>query len=132
MERKRVVGAVIYRGNKILIAQRNSTGNFPGEWEFPGGKVQPGESDEIALKREIVEELGGEIEVQKKIKEITHDYPNMRVQLAFYLSSWRSNQEPKALEHKQLLWIAASELKTYTFLEADLPILEWLKEEFKP
>ena len=79
-----VVAGVIYKDNKFLIAQRNLKKSQGGLWEFPGGKLESGESCEAALKREIFEEFEAEIEVEGYITENIHHYPEKDIKLMFY------------------------------------------------
>ena len=79
----KVVCAIININNKILAVQRSQTMNQPLKWEFPGGKIEPGESFEDCIKREIKEELNIEIVLLKRLSTINHDYPNFSIQLIF-------------------------------------------------
>ncbi len=117
-----VVCAIIERNGKFLIAQRPSTHQLAGSWEFPGGKVSNGESHRDALKREIHEELNVMIEVHSPLTPIEHSYPHLSLTLIPYICTITSGT-PKAIEHQQLNWITVDSVNEYTFAEADIPIL---------
>lgn len=126
MKQVDVVGAVIVgeRG-EILCAQRSERMAQPGLWEFPGGKIEPGESPAVCLVREIREELGCEIEVGDLVADITHPYPNLIVRLLTYRARIVRGT-PVAAEHAQLAWLPAGELKRLEWAPADLPTVEKL------
>ena len=128
--RKRVVAGLIERGKKVLIAQRRKTDIFSGKWEFPGGKVQDGEDDTEALRREIKEELGVRVRVGRKFGEHTYDYKEFGVHLLFFHCRLVGNLEPRPREHRRILWVSSSDLEKYDFLEADMPILPKIKKSF--
>lgn len=99
-----VVGAVIFNEkNEILCALRSATMSLPNYWEFPGGKIDEGETSQEALVREIKEELGCLITVGEKVEEIEHEYENIIVHLATYKAHVKSGI-PKTLEHADLKW----------------------------
>lgn len=120
-----VVGAVIIKGDKLLAAQRGPGRALAGYWEFPGGKVEPDEDQRESLKREIIEELGCEIEIGERIAVTAHDYEFGRIRLATYYATLRSGV-PKALEHAKLRWIAVSDLKVLKWAPADMPTVDAL------
>ena len=97
-----------------------------GHWEFPGGKVEPGESDADALRRELREELGIEIISARPLEELTHEYPERRVVLSVWVVSEYAGA-PAALEGQPLHWSAAPGLRTLAMLPADWPIVERLE-----
>lgn len=105
----KVAAAVIMRDNKILIAKRNKGDALGGLWEFPGGKLEEGETPEATLRREIEEELGAEIEVGSFIGKNLHNYPHISIELYAYYA-YCLKGEFKALEHQELKWVQASEL----------------------
>lgn len=126
-----VVAAVIRRGHEILLHQRPAGGWGAGRWEFPGGKVEPGEQPREALARECREELGVEIEVRTPIDLIAHTYPDGKsVTLAFFDAVLVDPAaEPRALEGGALEWSGGAALLAYDWLEADWPIVERLAIE---
>jgi 8-oxo-dGTP diphosphatase len=123
----RVVAAALVDGQgRVLIADRPPGKLMPGRWEFPGGKVQPGESDAEALARELAEELGIEVLAARPLMILTHDYPERSVELSMWVVE-RYRGEPRGLEGQRLKWVAARELDREDMLEADRPFIEALK-----
>ncbi|WP_281884802.1 8-oxo-dGTP diphosphatase MutT [Paenibacillus sp. YYML68] len=123
-----VVGAVIYNAkNEVLCALRSHKMSLPGLWEFPGGKIEPGEAPEQSLVREIEEELDCTIEVGALIADITHDYPTVRVRLITYEAAI-INGEPIPKEHEKLVWLSINELDALEWAPADLPTIEELRK----
>ena len=120
-----VSAALIFHGGKLLITQRHAKSHLGGLWEFPGGKLELGETFEQCLVREIREELGVEISVGKLFEEVAHDYPEKSVRLKFFLCELISG-EPAALDCAAVKWIAKSELTDYEFPAADRQLLEKL------
>jgi 8-oxo-dGTP diphosphatase len=121
-----VVGAAIVAGDRVLVAQR-SGGPFDGCWEFPGGKVEPGESDLSALVREVGEELGLAVVPQSFLGEVLLDGPvGGGAPGASTLRVWWarvSEGEPVAHEHAALRWVRADELEALDWIPADRPLL---------
>ncbi len=113
-----VAAAVIRREGRVLIARRPSKGLLGGLWEFPGGKVEAGESLQEALRREIVEELAAEIEVGKELGVYKHAYTHFRVTLhAFHAEL--NGAEPSALEASEIRWVDPQELREYPMGKID-------------
>ena len=124
-----VVAAVIRRDDgRLLITQRLADDTLGGYWEFPGGKVEPGEDLKVALHRELVEELGIDTEIGAEIHQIVHAYPDRDVRLFFYEARIISG-EPQKLEVADLRWVTLDDLMNYQFPEADLPLLRQLRGE---
>ena len=120
------MGAIIVRDDTILIAQRRTDDSFPGKWEFPGGKVDAGEDERQALRREIMEELGVSVEVGEKVAEIDHEYEQFSVSLSFYRCSLIDAEEPRAKVHQTICWGKVENLTRYDFLEADVSLVRKL------
>ena len=118
-----VVAAVIYKGDKFMIAQRNLKKSQGGLWEFPGGKIEPGETGEEALKREIREEFNAEIKVGELITEVVHHYPEKDVKLYFYRAELL-DEHMEVLEHEAVAWITKEEKDKYQFAGADEEAIE--------
>ncbi len=118
-----VVAAIIRQDDKILIAQRFDDAHQGGKWEFPGGKVEKGESLEVALIREIKEELGISIRVVKLTDEITHTYPDRIINLHFYESEILEGV-PSAIECADIKWVKVKDLNLFEFPPADLELIK--------
>src|SRR5436190_17133803 len=116
--RVNVVAAIIRRNGRILITQRPDNVHLARMWEFPGGKVEPGESFEAALVREIREELGIAISVGKEFFRIDHDYPAKSVRLHFFNCTILEG-EPQPLDVADLRWVEPRELDHFQFPPAD-------------
>ncbi len=121
-----VVAAVIKQDNKILATQRGY-GEFKGGWEFPGGKVEPNETHQQALIREIKEELNITIEVNNYIDTIEYDYPNFHLSMAVYFATIKQGT-PTLLEHNASTWLTKETLDTVDWLKADITLIEKLKQ----
>ena len=117
---------MIFRGGKLLIAQRQAEAHLGGLWEFPGGKLEPGESFEQCLIREIREELGAEIVVGRLFEDIIHDYGEKRVHLKFFVCQLAGG-EPQPIGCAALRWIESAELARYEFPAADARLIEKLR-----
>ncbi len=121
-----VVAALVWRGEKFLICRRPENKARALLWEFPGGKVERGESKEEALVRECREELDLPVQPVRVFAEVTHTYPDLTVHLTLF--SCTADGEPRMLEHAALAWITASEIPMYAFCPADTQILNLLQE----
>jgi 8-oxo-dGTP diphosphatase len=120
-----VVAALVRRGGQILICRRPPGGALGGQWEFPGGKVEPGESPEEALARELREELGVDAQIGPLVFEHTHAYaPDRVAHLLFYEAMLEG--APKALEHDEIRWVKPVSLRLFDFVAGDDPINEKL------
>ncbi len=117
-----VVGAAIIRAGRVLACERTGPPEVAGRWEFPGGKVEPGESEVDAVVREIREELGVRVEVGARVGRdvrLAHGRATLRV----YAARLAGGDEPRALEHRALRWLGAGELNSVVWLPADAPIV---------
>ena len=121
-----VAAALVFRGGKLLITQRQAEAHLGGLWEFPGGKREPGETFEQCLARELCEELGIEVDVGSLIESLTHHYPEKAVHLKFYRCRWQRH-EPQALGCAAFKWVTAGELQDYAFPAADAQLLDRLR-----
>ena len=117
MKTIRVVAAVILRDGLIFATQRGY-GPYKDGWEFPGGKIEPGETPEQALTREIREELDTEITVGEKLTQVEFDYPEFHLSMGCYLCSVRSGALTLK-EHESARWLAPEELEAVDWLPAD-------------
>ncbi|MEK5036501.1 (deoxy)nucleoside triphosphate pyrophosphohydrolase [Sporosarcina sp. FSL K6-3457] len=121
-----VVGAIIENDNKeILCALRGPEMTLPNYWEFPGGKIEQGESKEEALKREIQEELGCTIEVFDHVEDTTYEYEKVIVRLETFMVKVVSGI-PEVSEHAELKWMTRQELPSLNWAPADIPAIEKL------
>jgi 8-oxo-dGTP diphosphatase len=119
-----VVCALIIRNGCVLCAQRSERMALPLKWEFPGGKLEPNELPEAALKREILEELGVEIEIGSALQASEYSYDGIRtIRLIPFLASIIDGNEPKAHEHSEIRWVPNSELMQLDWAAADVPIV---------
>jgi mutator protein MutT len=121
-----VAAALVFRGDRLLIAQRHTNAHLGGLWEFPGGKREVNETFEACLIRELREELGIEVTVGKLVESLTHAYPEKTVHLRFYRCQWKQH-EPQPLGCRAFRWASAGELKDYAFPAADARLLEKLQ-----
>ena len=120
-----VVAAIIQKNHEIFATQRGY-GEFKGMWEFPGGKIEPNETPEKALVREIQEELETEIQVTRYLTEIDYDYPDFHLHMKCYLCTIKS-EDLKLLEHSAAKWLTKETLDSVEWLPADVTIIEMLK-----
>ena len=121
-----IVAAIIRRDDQILITKRPDHVHLAGLWEFPGGKVESGESLEAALHREIREELGVEITVDREFFSVAHEYPDKSVHLHFFDCTILRG-EPQPLEVADLRWVKAAELDDFEFPPADVELIRKLR-----
>lgn len=122
MKTVNVVAAVIMKEGKIFATQRGY-GKFKDGWEFPGGKIEPGETPREALKREILEELNTEIEIDKLIDTVEYDYPDFHLHMqCFSCRIVKGNLE--LLEHEAAKWLKREELNTVEWLPADVDLIK--------
>jgi len=129
MKKIEVVAAIIRRDDRIFATQRGY-GEFKDWWEFPGGKMEPGESPEEALVREIREELDAEISVDKFLSTIDWDYPSFHLTLHCYLCSLLS-EALHLNEHEAARWLGADELSSVQWLPADYAVLPLIALELE-
>lgn len=122
-----VVAAVVVRDGRLLLCQRQDGPHLPLLWEFPGGKVDPGEGPVEALGRELAEELGVEAEVGSFLDEVHHRYPEKSVWIRFYSATLHGRPRPRV--HRRIRWIAEEELDGYDVPPANAAVLRRLREE---
>jgi 8-oxo-dGTP diphosphatase len=114
----RVVAAVIERDGRYLITQRRASAMLPLLWEFPGGRVEPGETDQVALQRELTHRLGAKVKVGQLISFVNHPYDRYGVDLFLY----SCGLETEALEKRMVndfRWVTSDEFETFPFTPAD-------------
>ena len=122
----KVVAAVIRRGNKIFATQRGY-GEYKDGWEFPGGKVEPGETPGDALVREIREELDADITVGEKIVTVNQDYTDFYLAMDCFWASLNEGEQLKLLEHEAARWLTCDELDSVEWLPADVKVVEAIR-----
>ena len=134
MKTVRVVAAVIKAinadGEPIVFATQRGYGEFKGGWEFPGGKIEEGETPQEALKREIMEELDTEIEVGELIDTIEYDYPDFHLSMGCYWCSVVSGNLVLK-EHEAARWLTKDKLRSIEWLPADIILVDIIQENCK-
>ena len=121
-----VTAAIIVHDNKLLIAQRKSTDKLPNKWEFPGGKVEEGETLEECLIREMQEEFAIDVSIGKFIGESIYHYDHLSIRLLAYRTYWNSG-DFEIKSHKKIKWIPLDEINQYDFAPADMPFVEKIR-----
>lgn len=124
-----VVGAVVVDRGRILSAQRSPSMSLPGMWEFPGGKIEPGETPRDALVREMQEELLCTVEIGEEITSTRYEYDFGFVTLTTFYSTLIDG-EPKLTEHSEIRWIDASKLDSVEWAPADIPAVEKVMADY--
>ena len=117
-----VTCAIVLRYDKILATQRSEKMKLPLKWEFPGGKLEPQESEIDCIKREIKEELNIEISILRKLSESIHDYGDVKIKLIPFVAKYNSG-DILLTQHKDYKWMEKQDLLTLDLAEADLPIV---------
>jgi 8-oxo-dGTP diphosphatase len=120
-----VVALILIKQDEVLIAQRPKNDRLGLKWEFPGGKIEEGETPEVALKREIREELEIEIKVTNHFMTNEYNKPPVPIRLHAYLAELESG-EPLSKVHEQVLWVPIEHLESLDFAPADLPLVRRL------
>ncbi len=119
--RKLVVAALVRDGSKILMSRRRADQPMPNLWEFPGGKVEPGEPPTEALAREVREELGCEVAVGRIHEVVFHAYPEFDLYMLVYVATVTAGT-PRAVDVAEVAWIEAARLPELELLPADYPL----------
>ena len=124
-----VAAALVDSDGRVLIAQRPDGKSLAGQWEFPGGKVEEGETPETALIRELQEELGITVKQACLAPFVfaSHNYESFHLLMPLYLIR-RWDGEPEAREHKALKWVRPNDMRNYEMPPADLPLVAWLQD----
>ena len=123
MTPKIVVAALIWRQSRLLVCQRRSDDPFPGKWEFPGGKLEPGEEPRAALARELWEELGIRASIGEEFWRTEHQYPGHAPLHLLFLEVSHFDGVVENRVFQQILWVSPHELGNYDFLDADRPLI---------
>ncbi|MCL6477396.1 MAG: (deoxy)nucleoside triphosphate pyrophosphohydrolase [Peptococcaceae bacterium] len=128
---KKVTAAIVIKDGQVLIAKRKAGKRLASFWEFPGGKLEDGETPEECLKREMKEELGIEVNVGQYFGESIYHYEYGTVQLLGFWASWESGDiRPRV--HDEVRWVPPDHLDEYIFAPADLPFVKKLKSLYDP
>ncbi|HEY8368727.1 MAG TPA: (deoxy)nucleoside triphosphate pyrophosphohydrolase [Thermodesulfobacteriota bacterium] len=126
-----VAAALLERDGCILLAQRPAGTHLAGFWEFPGGKREAGETFEACLARELLEEVGVEVEVRGEARRVRHAYPDRTVEIRFFRCRLVRG-EPRALQVAAVAWVPRAELGRYPVPPADREVVEWLSAAAEP
>ena len=122
-----VVAAVIVREDEVLVTRRPRGGHMAGKWEFPGGKIEKGETPQAALRREILEELGCRVSVGRRLCRVNYRYPSKSVRLDFFRCRILAG-EPRGVEGQRVRWVKRADLRKLDFPPADRGILSLLSK----
>lgn len=125
-----VTAAVIERHGQYLIARRAPGQSHAGRWEFPGGKIEPGETAEECLERELAEEFGVRVRAERFLISTTHTYPGGAIELFAYKTTLLSG-EFQLRVHDRVAWVSPSEILRYDLLPADIPIARMLQRRVR-
>ena len=126
MKTIKVVAAIIRKGDRIFATQRGY-GEFKDGWEFPGGKVEPGETSQEALVREIREELDADIEVGSLLTTVEYDYPKFHLSMDCFWAELVPGSEMKLIEHEACRWLSIDELEEVNWLPADIEVIRAIR-----
>lgn len=116
-----VAATIIQRDGRVLAARRTDSLEGPG-WEFPGGKLRPGETGEQAVRREVLEELGARLQVVWSYDSFRHDTPEARIEMEVFVATLEPGEEPRALEHAELAWLGRDDLAGLAWLPVDAQV----------
>ena len=130
--RKLVVAGLIVEGDSVLITQRPPGGSLSLKWEFPGGKIEPLESPEQALIRELEEEIAVRVEVGHIWDVLHHPYPDFELLMLVYFCQLEDGQTPSCREVESLSWVTAESIGDFDILEADRPLVQRIQREGVP
>ena len=125
MKTVRVVAAIIIENGKVFATQRGY-GEFKDGWEFPGGKIEPGETPEEAIVREIKEELDTEVEVIELLDTVEYDYPNFHLSMGCFICKIKSG-DLVLKEHEAAKWLTMAQLNDVKWLPADITLIEKIR-----
>ncbi|TDP78061.1 8-oxo-dGTP diphosphatase [Brachybacterium sp. AG952] len=124
----RVVGAIVERNGAVFAARRNAERSAGGLWEFPGGKIETGETPEAALRRELQEELGVDVAVGPFVDRSLSDVGTARIELSCYAAQFTGEDPTTSSDHDAMQWVPLTELSSLQWAPSDVPLLEGLPE----
>ena len=124
----RVVGAIVERDGAVFAARRNLERSAGGLWEFPGGKIEAGETPEAALRRELHEELGVDVAVGPFVDRSLSDVGTTRIELSCYAAQFTGEDPTTSSDHDAMQWVPLTELSSLQWAPGDVPLLEGLPE----
>ncbi len=130
--RKLVVAGLVLDGSRVLITKRRGDQPMALKWEFPGGKMEAGESPEVALIRELREEIGVSVKVGRAWEVLFHPYPDFDLLMLIYPCVIMPGEQPQCCEVADLAWVRPTEMQSYDILEADAPLVQRLQSEGIP
>jgi 8-oxo-dGTP diphosphatase len=130
MDLIKVVCGIIFKDDLVLICRRKPEKSLGGYWEFPGGKVEDGESNEESLLRELIEELNLKVKIKQHFFDTVHQYDNGAIELISFICE-TENIASESTDHDQLEWVNVSDLLNWKLAPADIPIAKELIEELK-
>ena len=122
----KVTAAILEKNGRIIIAQRKSSDHLSGKWEFPGGKIEPGETPEACLARELKEEFDIDVTIGEHLASNTHHYDHISIELMAYRASWVSGAITMN-DHKAYRWVSVDQLVEFDFAPADIPFVDMLR-----
>ena len=122
----KVTAAILEKDGKFLVAQRKCSDPLCGKWEFPGGKIEPGETPEQCLGRELKEEFDIDVTVGERVGSNVHHYDHISIELMAYRASWVSGTI-RMNDHKAYRWVTVDQLTECDFAPADIPLVEMLR-----
>ena len=126
-----ITKAINENGETIIFATQRGYGDFKGGWEFPGGKIEAGETHEQTLKREIKEEFDIDIQVGKYLMETEHEYADFCLKMYVYQAEWDGKGKIRICDHEQYRFVLPDEIEQFEMPGADLPVLDFIRGYFK-
>ena len=122
----KVTAAILAKDGRIIIAQRKSSDHLSGKWEFPGGKIEPGETPEVCLARELKEEFDIDVAIGEFLGSNVHHYDHVSIELMAYRASWVGGAI-RMNDHKAYHWVTVGQLAEFDFAPADIPLVDMLR-----
>lgn len=127
----RVVGAIVERNGAVFAARRNADRSAGGLWEFPGGKIEAGETPEAALRRELQEELNVDVSVGALVDRSLSDVESERIELSCYSARFEGDEPVSSSDHDAMTWVPIDQLSSLQWAPGDIPIIEVLAQRLE-